>query len=158
MCSTGSLAYPAVLADGSPSVLNGGCAHQDEYRHCVWLSEAILADDGFDDGVYIHTGAPMPTDTPPVLKLKDLKGFVPPAEEEEEEESSNSSSSSGGGGISLEDAISSLRATYAGHNLVIHGLHGLVADPDPGVKAPAHDALAAMGGGVNKQHSSTCEG
>lgn len=134
---------------------NGGCAHQDEYRYCVWLSEATLADDGFDDGVYIHTGAPMPTDTPPVLKLKDLKGFVPAAEEEEEE---SSSSSRGGGGISLEDAISSLRATYAGHNLVIHGLHGLSAHPDPGVKPPAYNALAAMGGGANKQHSSTYEG
>ena len=73
------MAYKTQLEDGSNSVyetLVGGCS----CPYGVWLSPATLAKEGFDDGIYLHTGAPMDRETAPQSKLAQVRAklFLPP--------------------------------------------------------------------------------
>ena len=75
LCDTGAMAYKTQLEDGSKSVyetLVGGCS----CPYGVWLSPATLAKDGFDDGVYLHTGAPMDRETAPQSKLEQVRAML----------------------------------------------------------------------------------
>jgi hypothetical protein len=79
LCETGAMAYKTQLEDGSNSVyetLVGGCS----CPYGVWLSPATLATGGFDDGIYLHTGAPMDRETAPQSKLAQVRAklFLPP--------------------------------------------------------------------------------
>lgn len=133
-CQSTTLEYPATLKDGSPSVKIGGKTWTDEYRHNVYLTEATKANDGFDDGIYLHSTTPKSKGTcdlgAPQFKLTQVPGFV--------------KGRYGQGWVTLEDALKFIHEKY-GDDVVLHGMFCLNWEkdrkPDGTYPKPARRAL-----------------